>query len=217
MNQEIKIQVGIVEDNNSLREGLVLYLDMQEELSCCISASSVESFFSKMKNTDAVVPDILLLDINLPGIDGTEGLPQMKQQFPAMNVIMLTINNESDYIFKAMCNGAIGYVLKGVPLAKIKESILDVHQGGSAISPIIARKMVAYFQPKKQDAGNSLTEKEKQVVECLVDGLSYKLCADRLNVTLETIRFHIKNIYRKLHVNSKSEVVKKSLKGEIKH
>jgi DNA-binding NarL/FixJ family response regulator len=211
-----KIQIGIIEDNPSLREGLARYFDIQEEFSCSINAGSVEDFLGQTEKEIAYVPDVLLLDINLPGVDGTTGLPVLKRQYPAMDIIMLTINNEADYIFKAMCNGAIGYILKGTPLGKIKDAILDVREGGSAISPLIARKLVEYFQPRKQNnAGQELTEKEMQVVQCLVDGLSYKLCADRMNITLETVRFHIKNIYRKLQVNSKSEVVKKSLKGEI--
>jgi DNA-binding NarL/FixJ family response regulator len=216
MTASSKLQIGIIEDNNSLREGLARYFDLQDEFTCSMKAVSVEDCLIQMKREGAFAPDVLLLDINLPGVDGTTGIPSIRKQMPSTDIIMLTINNDSDYVFKALCNGAVGYVLKGTPLAKIKEAIQDVKQGGSAVSPAIARKMIEYFRPGKEQKNESrLTDKELQVVQCLVDGLSYKMCADRLNVKLETIRFHIKNIYRKLQVNSKSEVVKKSLFGEI--
>lgn len=213
-----KIQIGIIEDDSSLREGLAKFFDLQEDLACSFQCNSVETFLDGFEKSQISTPDVLMLDINLPGITGTEGLPKIKEKCRDTLIIMLTINNDPDHIFKALSNGAVGYVLKGTSLAKIKEAILDVHNGGSAVSPVIARKLVEYFQPKRElKAGNNLTEKEVQLVQCLVDGLSYKLTADRLNITLDTVRFHIRNIYKKLEVNSKSEVVSKSLKGEIRN
>lgn len=208
-----KIQVGLIEDDTDLREGLSRFLDMQSDMQCCYAFASVEQFLEKAEREEMMQADILLLDINLPGLTGTNGLPLIKQRSPDTLVVMLTINNDPDHIFKALSNGAVGYMLKGTTLAKIKEAIIDVKNGGSIISPVIARKLVNYFNPSAKQG--ELTEKELQVVQCLVDGLSYKLAASQLNISIDTVRFHIRNIYKKLQVNSKSEVVRKSLKGEI--
>src|SRR4030095_8219596 len=158
--------------------------------------------------------DIVLTDIGFPGMNGIEAIPLVRRKFPDVSVVMLSVYVGSDHIFKALCAGAVGYLQKDTPLEEVVDSLKVIYKGGSAMSPTIARKVVEYFAPKRT-YNEPLTAKEQQVVAAMVDGLSYKMIAARLGITLETVRQHIKNIYRKLHVNSKGEVIVKSLRREI--
>jgi DNA-binding NarL/FixJ family response regulator len=155
------------------------------------------------------------MDIGLPGMSGIDGMKLIKQDYPDVDIVMLTVYNDADKIFQSLCAGATGYLLKNTPLEEIKEGIELLTRGGSPMSPQIARKVIDFFGSEKKKVASPLSEKEKEIVVGLVDGLSYKLIADRMSISLETVRFHIKNIYRKLHVHSKAEVISKSLKGEI--
>ncbi len=152
----------------------------------------------------------------MPGISGINGIKILKHDYPGINIIMLTVYNDSTRIFNSLCAGASGYLLKNTPLEEIKKAIEELDSGGAPMSPEIARKVIEYFNPKKTNNYQSaLTSKENEIVNLMVDGLSYKMIADRMGISIDTVRFHIKNIYRKLHVNSKGEVISKSLKGEI--
>jgi DNA-binding NarL/FixJ family response regulator len=145
----------------------------------------------------------------------------IKDDHPETDIIMLTVYNDWQKIFDSLRAGASGYLVKNTPLVEIKKAIETVRNGGSVMSPEIARKVMEHFsspigaQAEKEKPESVLTPKEKEIVIGLVDGLSYKLLADRMNISIDTIRFHIKNIYKKLHVNSKAEVISKSLRGEI--
>lgn len=207
------ILVGIVEDDNQIRTLLQQYLDRQPGFSCTLVHGSVESFRRAL--SPANQPDVLLMDIGLPGMSGIDGMKLIKRDYPEIDIIMLTVYNDPDKIFQSLCAGATGYLLKNTPLEEIKEGIELLTRGGSPMSPQIARKVIDFFNTEKKTVSSPLSEKEKEIVIGLVDGLSYKLIADRMNISLETVRFHIKNIYRKLHVHSKAEVISKSLKGEI--
>ncbi|HRJ29421.1 MAG TPA: response regulator transcription factor [Cyclobacteriaceae bacterium] len=207
------ILVGIVEDDNQIRTLLQQYLDRQPGFSCTLVHGSVESFRRAL--SPANQPDVLLMDIGLPGMSGIDGMKLIKRDYPDIDIIMLTVYNDPDKIFQSLCAGATGYLLKNTPLEEIKEGIELLTRGGSPMSPQIARKVIDFFNTEKKTVSSPLSEKEKEIVIGLVDGLSYKLIADRMNISLETVRFHIKNIYRKLHVHSKAEVISKSLKGEI--
>jgi DNA-binding NarL/FixJ family response regulator len=162
-------------------------------------------------------PDVILMDIGLPGMSGISGMRLIKDGHPDADIIMLTVYNDWQKIFDSLCAGASGYLLKNTPLAEIKKAIESVHCGGAAMSPEIARKVMEYFSPKHEPSKpeSFLTPKEKEIVIGLVDGLSYKMIANRMSLSIDTIRFHIKNIYRKLQVNSKAEIISKSLRGEI--
>jgi DNA-binding NarL/FixJ family response regulator len=206
------IHLALIEDDVVVRNNLAAFFRQQAELSCEIVAGSVEDFFQQAEKIPHL--DIVLSDIGLPGVNGIEAIPLVKRKFPEASIIILSVYADSDRIFKALCAGAVGYLQKDTEPAEILDSIKVIHKGGSAMSPTIARKVVQYFAPKRT-YNEPLTAKEQQVVTAMVDGLSYKLIATRLGITLETVRQHIKNIYRKLHVNSKSEVIIKSLKGEI--
>jgi DNA-binding NarL/FixJ family response regulator len=209
--------VAIVEDDNLIREGIQKYLMHQTDFLCEIAQDSVEGFLERIKTVP--FPDVILMDIGLPGMSGISGMRLIKDKHPDVDIIMLTVYNDWQKIFDSLCAGASGYLLKNTPLTEIKKAIESVRTGGAAMSPEIARKVMEYFTPvqSKQPAQveSPLTPKEKEIVIGLVDGLSYKMIADRMDVSIDTIRFHIKNIYKKLQVNSKGEVIGKSLRGEI--
>ncbi len=205
--------ISIVEDDAQIRNLLQQYLNRQRDFSCVLSFDSVEKF-RKAVNA-STQPDVLLMDIGLPGMSGIDGMKLIKRDFPDIDIIMLTVYNDPEKIFNSLCAGATGYLLKNTPLEEIKEGIELLSRGGSPMSPQIARKVVSFFNTEKKSVVSPLSDKENEIVIALVDGLSYKLIADRLSISIETVRFHIKNIYRKLHVHSKAEVISKSLKGEI--
>jgi DNA-binding NarL/FixJ family response regulator len=208
------IKLAIVEDIDEFRESINSYLEEQQEFKCVLSENSIESFLWKIKNSE--LPEIVLMDIELPGMSGIEGMKILKEKYPEVEILMLTVYADSRRIFEALCAGASGYLLKNSPFEELKSSILELHEGGAPMSPQIAREVIGYFKPKPLSKKESvLTDKEKEVVIGLVDGLSYQQIADRLFISVETIRSHIKNIYKKLHVHSKAEVIKKSLKDEI--
>ena len=208
------ITVAIVEDDPAIREAIKEFLDTQDNIICAMAFESVESILAALDEENA--PDIILMDIGLPGMSGISGIKIIKEKFPDINIIMLTVYHDTHKIFQSLCAGASGYLLKNAPFQEIGKAVEIVHAGGSTMSPQIARKVIEHFQTGKQAKPDSnLTGKEKEVVSCLVDGLSYKMIAEQENISVETVRSHIKNIYKKLQVHSKAEVIKKSLTGEI--
>lgn len=205
--------IALIEDDIELKELLEKYLNFQTNFNVVLSTISAEEFFENYKQIEQI--DILIMDIGLPGISGIEALPKIKQNLPKTEIIMLTVHDDSDKVFQSLRRGASGYLLKNTPLDKIKESIEQIFAGGSPMSPNIARRIVEFFNPKQNEGQKELSTREKEIVVALVDGLSYKLVADRLNISIDTVRQHIRSIYRKLNVNSKAEVISKSYKGEI--
>jgi len=211
---ENPIALVLVEDDRKIREGLSTYFSMQSEIRLQAAYDSVENLLYKHHE----VPGVLLLDINLPGISGISGIQQIKTKWNGLSIVMLTNFDDADHIFQSLKAGANGYLLKSTPLARIKEGILDIQQNGAPMSPGIAKKVIDYFNPGFKSAtpkSDSLTPREKEVVDGLVKGLTYDQIASYLQLSVETVRHHIKNIYSKLQVNSKVEVVSKSLRGEI--
>lgn len=208
------ISVGIIEDQKDLREPLFEFISSRDEFLCEVAAGSVEEFFEKSGNNELTI-DVILLDIGLPGISGLTAIKLIKDKWPETNIIMLTVFDDPEKIFQAIQAGAVGYLIKNTPLEKIKESIIDTYNGGTSLSPDIARKVLDFFEKQKRKVESPLTEKEKQIVAGMVDGQSFKMIAANLGNTLDTIKSHAKNIYRKLQVNSKAEVIAKSFRGEI--
>jgi DNA-binding NarL/FixJ family response regulator len=206
------IHLAIIEDDALVRNHLAAFFSQQEDIRCLLVAGSAELFFAEAAKLPRL--DIVLSDIGLPGMDGIEAIQLIKKQFPEVAIVMLSVYADSDRIFKALCAGAVGYLQKDTPLEEVLEAVKLIQKGGSIMSPAIARKVVEYFAPKRT-YNEPLTAKEQQVIGAMVDGLSYKMIAARLGIALETVRQHIKNIYRKLQVNSKGEVIVKSLRGEI--
>ncbi len=207
------IYLGIIEDEPMVRENLEIYFGAQPEIEPILSRDSVEAFMEELKPNMPL--DTILLDIGLPGMSGLEGIRLLKGLRPEIDIIMLTAYDDSDRIFKALCAGADSYLLKRSGLPVIKDAILTVNRGGSYMSPSIARKVINHFAPKQDREDQVLTDRQQQIVNGLVDGLSYKMIADQYMISVETVRDHIKKIYRKLQVNSKAEVIRKKLDGEI--
>ncbi|MEM8527692.1 MAG: response regulator transcription factor [Bacteroidota bacterium] len=209
------IKLAIVEDDAVIRESVEAYMETHPSIQITFTVDSVEAFLEKARAAIQPQLDVLLLDIGLPGMTGIQGLYHIRQQYPNMDIIMLTTFEEDDKIFDALCAGACSYISKRTPLTKIREAIFTVYRGGSYMSPSIARKIAQRFMPKAKKKENALSERQMQIVQALVDGLSYKMIANKLNISLDTVRDHIKRIYRTLEVNSKAEVIKKVLKGDI--
>ena len=208
------VQVGIIEDNKKIRQLMQRYLDMQEDMSCPVAMESVEEMLDYL--TTYPHPNVLLMDIQLPGMSGIEGMKIIQQKYPDIEIIMLTVYHDSHKIFDSLKAGASGYLLKHTSLPEIKDAIELLMQGGAPMSPQIARKVITHFNDRGQKQQESnLTNREQDIVNGLVDGLSYKLIADRLDISIDTVRAHIRNIYKKLHVNSKAGVIAKSLRGEL--
>lgn len=207
--------IGIVEDNIKIRDLIQRYLDMQEDMDCPVAKDSVEEMLEYLEKHQA--PDVLLMDIQLPGMTGIKGMEIIKSKYPDIDIIMLTVYHDSHKIFDSLKAGASGYLLKHTSLPEIKESIDNLLKGGAPMSPQIARKVITHFndQAPQKNPDSMLTDREQDIVNGLVDGLSYKLIADRFSISIDTVRAHIRNIYKKLHVNSKAEVIAKSLRGEI--
>lgn len=209
------ILVAIVEDDAMIREALGDYINAQDNLACIHSCESVESLLYQLNENN--LPDILLMDIGLPGMSGISGIKIIRDKYPEVNCIMLTVYHDSHKIFQSLRAGASAYLLKNIPFQEIKKVIVTVYEGGSFMSPQIARQVIEYFQgtTKRNQRESPLTEKEKEIVMGLVEGMSYKKIAENSYISVETVRSHIKNIYKKLHVHNKAEVIKKSLGGEI--
>jgi DNA-binding NarL/FixJ family response regulator len=217
MNKELPLEVigvSIIEDDDEIRAGIQRYLNLQPNVRCVGAANSVESFLSTLSPEE--FPRVILMDIGLPGMSGISGMKLIKEKYPGIDIIMLTVYNDPHKIFESLCAGASGYLLKNTPLEQIREAIEELAAGGAPMSPQIARKVIGYFTQNREKKPDSvLTDREKEIVIGLVDGLSYKMMADRMNVSIETVRFHIKHVYEKLHVHSKAEVITRSMRGEI--
>lgn len=210
----IMINVAIIEDDSEVRDAFCDYISGQHNFVCKLAHDSVESFLHNLD--ESYLPDIILMDIGLPGMSGISGIKIIKERFPEINIVMLTVHNDPQKIFQSLCAGASGYLLKTTPFEQITSSLKELYAGGAPMSPQIARKVVEYFQPmEKKKEKSILTKKENEIVLDLVDGLSYKMIADKQNISLETVRSHIKHIYTKLHVHCKADVIRKSLQGEI--
>lgn len=207
------IHLGIIEDEPLVRDNLITYLGDQVNIEVDIATDSVEDFLLDFQEDSAV--NMILLDINLPGMSGMEGIRHIKARKKQVEILMLTAYDDSERIFKSLCAGAVSYLSKRSDLHTIKDALETVFRGGAYMSPSIARKVVDHFAPKQQAPEDVLTPRQQQIVEGLVEGLSYKMIADKYLISVETVRDHIKKIYKKLQVNSKAEVIKKKMDGEI--
>jgi len=215
------IRVAIIEDDRALRDGLGMLINGTPGYACVGAFRSVEDALRSLGRgaPDVALPEVLLLDIQLPGMSGSEGVKVLQETYPQLEIIMLTVLAEQEKVFESICNGACGYLLKETPPARLLEAIREAHEGGSPMSPEIARKVVKLFQqsgpPEKFD--NRLTPQELRLLKLLAQGYSYARAADQLNISLNTVRDHIRSIYDKLHVHSKSEAVSKALRNRLIH
>ncbi|MCF6295560.1 MAG: response regulator transcription factor [Flavobacteriaceae bacterium] len=205
------IYLAIIEDDLVVQESLVEFFGLHPTIETVVVTNSVEDFL-KLINSCEKVPEILLLDINLPGISGLKGLPLIKNELPNLDIIMLTTFDETDNIFKALSCGACSYLSKRASLQNILDAVLVVSEGGSYMSPAIARKIANFYAPKKKSI---LTSRQLEIVDGIVAGKSYKMIASDLFVSIDTVRSHIKNIYKTLEINCKAELIRKSFNKEI--
>ncbi len=216
------IRVAIVEDIPTLREGFVSLINGTEGYCCVGSFGDCETM---LQDIEGIAPDVLLMDIRLPGMSGIEGVRKVRKILPNINILILTVYEESDIIFEALCAGANGYLVKKTPRTRLLEAIRETHEGGSAMSAQVARKVVDFFQQSTfinvrpgrpvGDASFNLTPREYEILSGLVQGRSYQAIGDNLFISTNTVRFHIRNIYRKLHVHSQSEAVAKALRNGL--
>jgi len=208
------IHIMIIEDDKTYRESLQEMLNNHEDISCPHACESCEEALDILR--EDYVPQIIFLDIKLPGMNGIEGIYQIKKITPVTQIIMLTVFNDDDKIFNAICKGASGFLLKSEASGKIFEAIHDAVCGGAAMSPTIAAKVLKLFtqysQPRQE---YGLTNREKEILQLLVDGMNKKHLAYHLCISLYTLDTHLKNIYAKLHVHSQIDVIAKTLKEHL--
>jgi DNA-binding NarL/FixJ family response regulator len=209
------IRVVLFEDNAQLREGLFELIDSGDGFICAGAFANCDDLIPNILNTK---PDVILMDIEMPGINGIEAVSMVKDKFPQIKILMATIFEEDNKIFQSICNGAEGYILKTTAPSQILNSIKEIYEGGAPMSPAIALKVMRMFKENLSSKTNNtfdLTGREKEVLKFLVEGMSYKMIADVCFISIETVRAHIKNIYEKLQVHSKGEAVAKAIKGRI--
>jgi DNA-binding NarL/FixJ family response regulator len=209
------IRIVIVEDKKAVREGLAALLGLPGELSCVNTYGNAEDMLAGL-GPDA--PDLILMDIGLPGMSGIEATGRVKAARPETDIIILTVHEDDGSIFKALCAGACGYLLKDTPPAELMTAVVEAHRGGSPMSSRIARRVVALFQDRFQPPRESeirITEREHEVLTSLATGNSYAAIADTMCVATDTVRFHIRNIYRKLQVHSQTAAVAKAIREDL--
>lgn len=208
------IEVTIIEDQDQTREGLATLIDGAAGLRTCGAYPSMERALAGLGTSE---PDIALCDIQLPGMSGIEGVRLLKARLPSLQILMLTVFADNEHVFEAICAGASGYLLKDTPPTRLVEAIHELHAGGAPMSPEIARKVVTMFSrvapPTREET--KLSSREEEILKLLAEGHSYKTAARALSLSIDTIRFHIRHIYQKLHVHSKSEAVLLALRQGI--
>ena len=204
------IRVSIVEDNARLRGSLSKLIELTDGFECVSQHASGEAALADLPKHK---PQVVLMDINLPGINGVECVRQLKPQLPGTQVVMLTVYENTDLIFQALAAGATGYLLKQTPPAELLEAVREVRSGGSPMTSHIARKVVASFQQAGKSAKEfeNLTPRENEVLEHLTKGFLYKEIAEAMTISYDTVHTHIRKIYEKLHVRSRTEAVAKNL------
>ena len=209
------IKVAIFEDNASRREGLKLLLDAMEDME---AVGAYPDCRDAVRLIGRNKPHVILMDINMPHVDGIEGLKALKEAYPEIKIIMLTIFEDEDKILEAICAGADGYLLKQKSPMKLLDGIAEVMQGGAPMTPVVARKVLKLFSSqsrKPQDESFGLTKREQEILSLLVEGYSYKMIAEKCFVTYATVNKHISNIYSKMQVHSVAAAVSKALKAGL--
>lgn len=210
----MNIKVVIFEDNSSLRKSLFQLIDGSDGFKC---VGAFEDCLNLLKDIEDTKPDVVLMDIQMPGINGIKAVKMLKEKYPHIKILMQTIFEDNEKIFQSILAGASGYILKNTSPSRFLDFIKEIYEGGAPMSPSVATKvlkMMADQSPSKGELFN-LSAREKEILSCLVKGMSYKLIADTCFISIDTVRGHIRNIYDKLHVHSKSEAVAKAIKGKI--
>jgi DNA-binding NarL/FixJ family response regulator len=204
MTQEQTIKILIVEDQRDLREGLQMLVNFTPGFTCVGAFRTMEAALARVRHE---MPDIVLTDIGLPGMDGIEGTKKLKEEFPDLLILVLTVYNDNEKIFDALCAGACGYLLKQTEPAELMRSLREAVTGGAPMSPEVAARVIKIFRdirpPEKADY--NLTPHETRLLKMLVEGYNYVAAAEKLGISYNTLKFHVRNIYDKLQVHSQSE------------
>ena len=210
----MEIRVAIFEDNKLVRDALQAILNGTPGFICCGIFADGNNWERNIKSSQ---PDVILMDIEMPGKNGIEVTQHINDLFPDIKILIQTVFNDSEKIFQAMCAGASGYILKNDPPHKYLEAINEVYSGGAPISPAVAKKMLGFFANKNvllvtpASSDYQLSDREKEILKLMVDGHNYKTIAEKSFISYETVRTHVKHIYKKLHVASRSEAVMKAI------
>lgn len=208
------IKAAVIEDQREIREGLCALIDGTPGYRCTGGFRSMEEALQRIAHE---LPDVILADIGLPGMSGIDGIPLLRERYPEARILMLTIYDDDERIFAALCAGACGYLLKKTPPARLLESLKEAVEGGGPMSPEVASQVIRLFRdfrpPEQTD--HDLTPHEVRLLKLLAEGHNYKTAAGELKVSINTISFHMKHIYEKLHVHSKSEAVAKAMRSGI--
>ncbi len=209
------IKVALFDDNNSLRDSIAMLLSETKDFSLCGSFSHC---LDVIDDIDKCNPDVIIMDIDMPGINGIEGVKIIRKKFPHLQILMFTVFDNDEKVFAAIKAGAGGYILKNASSQQLLAAISEVYNGGAPMTPGIAKKVLQQFKnilPEELKEDYDLSHREKEVLGLLVDGLSYKMIAGKLNITYDTVRAHMKKIYEKLHVSSMTEAVAKAINKNL--
>jgi len=210
------IKVIIFDDNDSLRDSVSMLLQDNADFTL---AGSYSHCLEVIENITTTKPDVVIMDIDMPGMNGIEGVKLIRKNFPAVQILMLTVFDDDEKVFAAIKAGANGYILKNIEPQRLLHAISEVYNGGAPMTPGIAKKILQQFQTilPEEEKDYHLSTREKEVLSLLVDGLSYKMIAAKLSITYDTVRAHMKKIYEKLHVASMTEAVAKAITQNIFH
>jgi len=210
----VLLKVAIVEDQREIREGLQILINGSEGYRCSGVYRSIEEALTRIAYD---IPHVVLVDIGLPGMSGIEGIPLLRQRYPQSVLIMLTVYEDDERIFGAVCAGASGYLLKKTPPARLLECLKEAVNGGAPMSPEVARRVISLFREvrPREPSAHDLTPHELRLLRLLAEGHNYKTAAAELGVSVNTIGFHMKHVYAKMHVHSKSEAVAEALRRHI--
>jgi len=208
------VRVSIIEDMRDVREGLAVLINGSAGFLCTAAFRTMED---ALRSLNGNLTDVILTDIGLPGMSGVEGIRILKERYPELPVVALTVYDDDERIFDALCAGASGYLLKNTPPARLLESLKEVSAGGAPMSPEVARRVINLFREFRPPnrSPSHLTQQETELLKLIVDGHSYKTAAAKLDISTSTVSFHLQNIYSKLQVHSKSEAVARALRNHL--
>lgn len=209
-----QIHVTLIEDERDVREGLTVLINGSPGFRCIASFRTMED---ALHSTWGRIPDVVLTDIGLPGMSGIEGTKVLKERYPDLPVVALTVYDDDEDVFAALCAGASGYLLKNTTPVRLLESLKEVASGGAPMSPTVAHRVIKLFRQFRppETATHDLTGQETQLLKLIVDGHTYKTAASKLDITVRTVSFHLHNVYQKLQVHSKTEAVAKALREHL--